>query len=127
MYFAADHSTAASAAVTRQNIPTNGKLPRASITPPSEAPPTAPSWLLTAKSPVAVARDWPASSVREHRRHWPGQGQQTGDAKEANMTVTHGEMSVVKTKKGGTESPLPMNAMAATAEARTPGQPRAPT
>src|SRR5215510_4249320 len=54
---------AAITAVTRQNSPTHGKPPRASITPPSEAPPTTPSWLLTAKSPVAVARDGPASSV----------------------------------------------------------------
>src|SRR5262245_57227426 len=55
-------TTAAAAVAARQNRPTRGKPPRASITPPSAAPPTAPSWLLTARSPVAVAGDGPATS-----------------------------------------------------------------
>ena len=106
-------TTAAVAAVARQNRPTKGKLPRDGITPPREAPPTAPSWLLTAKSPVAVARDWPASSVNSTAVTGQIKGNKPATP-QANTTVAHGERSVVKTRAA--PSPPPRNALATTAK-----------
>jgi len=56
-------TNAAATAAPKQNSPTSEKPPKAKTTPPTEAPIMAPSWLLVANIPLAVARDSPASSA----------------------------------------------------------------
>src|SRR5262245_65053420 len=56
-------TNAATTAAPRKNTPTSAKPPKAKTTPPTEAPVLAPSWLLVANIPLAVARDSPASSA----------------------------------------------------------------
>src|SRR5262245_9274377 len=90
----------------RQKRPTCGKPPNASISPPSDAPPNTPSWLLTANNPVAVVREFPASSSNNV-------GVTEDDilasaaAPHAKATVTQGDTCAVKTRAA--RSPLPQH------------------
>src|SRR5262245_20248144 len=93
----------------RQKRPTCGKPPNASISPPSEAPPHTPIWLLTANNPVAVVREFPASSSNNVGV--------TADeilarpaVPQARATVADGDTRAVKTTAA--RSQLPQHAMA---------------
>src|ERR1700758_1069587 len=55
-------TAAAMTDIPRQKTPTHGDPPNESISPPSDAPPNTPSWLLKVNNPVAVVRELPASS-----------------------------------------------------------------
>lgn len=48
-------------AAPRQKIPTIGNPPSACMTPPMDAPPKTPTWLLTANIPIAVLRELSAN------------------------------------------------------------------
>src|SRR5712691_8512129 len=93
----------------RQKSPTLGNPPSASISPPMAGPPNAPIWLLTANNPVAVVREFPASSSNNVGV--------TADeilarpaVPQASATVAHGDTRAVKTTAA--RSPLPQHAMA---------------
>src|SRR5262245_27548104 len=106
-------TTATIVAAPRHNRLTKGKLPRANSTPPREAPPTAPNWLLTVKRPVAVAHDGPACSVSSTAVTGHDKSNRLATPK-ATITVAHGEMAVVKTRAAPSPPPRPAPATAVT-------------
>src|SRR5918911_1410851 len=99
-------TTAAMTDTPRQKSPTHGNPPNASISPPSDAPPNTPSWLLTVNDPVAVVRESPASSSNNV-------GVTADDilasaaVPHASATVTHGDTWAVKTRAA--RRPLPQH------------------
>src|SRR5215831_8585603 len=99
-------TTAAMTDTPRQESPTHGNPPNASIRPPSDAPPNTPSWLLKVNNPVAVVHELPASSSNNV-------GVTTDDilasaaAPQASATVTHGDTCTVKTRTA--RRPLPQH------------------